>query len=188
MRRARPLSRPTLVIPLLIAGALADGHAGILEEASHETSLAASYTDTSGTGAFTRVDFQFQWISRAGRHEIGAFLAYENAKFDERPGGSDEEFNGLVAGPVYAWNWTPRAEHATGFLELSIGMVGLDLGDGFDTRMRTALGLKVFAGESASVGLRLFRETLTGEDGVDDLESTGVSVGVSFFTGRRPAP
>ena len=176
----------TLASALAAAAATATpAGAATLQESAQEWAFAASWVG-DGDHYFASVDFEWQWISPAGRHEIGALVSYAAAPPPGRAG--EDEDDALLLGPVYTWNWTPRFDRATGFLELSAGEITGDLSDDYERTAYGALGAKLFLGDSAAVTVRLFRRVLTAQrEEDDDRTATGIAIGLSLFTSHRPA-
>ena len=176
----------TLALAIAAAAATTPAVASTLQESSQEWAFAASWLGNGGN-YFASVDFRWQYISPAGRHEIGALVSYTAAPPAANP--EEDEEDALLLGPVYTWNWTPRFERASGFLELSAGEITGDLSHDYELTAYGAIGVKVFSGDSAAVTLRLFRRILTAQrEADDDLMTTGIGIGLSLFASHRPAP
>ena len=90
-----------------------------------------------------------------------------------------------VIGPAYTWNWTPGSDRATGFAQASFSTVGGDLGDAYGSAWQVSVGIKAFVGDSAAVTARVFHQTLVGSNFFADIETNGLAVGISIFTGRK---
>ena len=154
--------------------------ASTLAEKQQETSFSFSYVDTDDIGKTTALDGQWEWIFGKGYHEVGANLSYLN--IDPDNGSSSDA---VIFGPVYTWNWMPSHEKATGFLEASYGFVSGDLGDVADAAWLASVGAKVFVGDSAAVRFDYFIQSLTGANGFDDQDSSGIRIGISIFGGNK---
>ena len=90
----------------------------------------------------------------------------------------------MIFGPSYTWNWFPD-KPVTGYLTAAFGFVSGDLGDVADGDWQAGVGAKLFVGDSAAVRFEYFVETLMGDEGFDDQDSHGLSIGVSIFTGKK---
>ena len=185
----RPAAALVTLALLFVSAPGGAAYASLLQMTSNEWAFSASLTDTQDVGFFANGELQWQWNSTSGRHQVGVQASYEKLSLDDpSPSFSDTESDAFMLGPVYTFNWTPSNRVGTGFLELSAGGLGGDAGDVFDHYVQGALGGKFYVGDSAAVSIRYFRQVLKGTDSVDDLESSGLAVGISFFTGHRPAP
>ena len=154
--------------------------AATLQEKQQETTFSASYTDTDDVGKTIQADGQWQWIFTKGYHELGGLLSY--LKLDPDGGSSSDA---TILGPVYTFNWFPKNDKATGFVEASYGIVSGDLGDIFDDRWEASVGGKLFVGNSAAVRFDYFISKLQGADGFDDEDTNGIRVGISIFGGSQ---
>ena len=150
-----------------------------LEEKQNEWSFDISWVDVEDEGSTTNIDGQWQWIFAKGHHEVGALLSY----LEIDPDGGDST-DATILGPVYSWNWFP-AKAATGYLTASYGIVSGDLSDSVDGALHGGVGAKVFVGDSAAVRFEFFLERLMGEEGFEDVDIRGVSIGISIFTGNK---
>lgn len=173
------LSRAALFLVLCV-GVVSPVLATPLEDKQMEWGFAINWTDTDDFGSTTNIDGDWQWIlDKAGHHEVGALLSY----FDIDPDFGDS-VDGLTFGPMYTWNWFP-SKPVTGYLNASIGLVSGDLGDVVDNALHGGVGAKLFVGDAAAVRFEFFLEKLQGADDFDDQDSTGISIGISIFTGSK---
>ena len=154
--------------------------AATLEEKQQETTFSASYTDTDEVGKTIQADGQWQWIFTKGYHELGGFLSY--LKLDPDNGSSSDA---TIIGPIYTFNWFPKNDKVTGFVEASYGVVSGDLGDVFDDALEASVGAKLFVGNSAAVRFDYFIQKLQGAGDFDDQDSSGIRVGISIFGGSH---
>ena len=151
-----------------------------LESKQMEWAFAISWTDVDDVGSTTNIDGDWQWIlTPKGYHEIGARLSY--LKVNPDGGGSTDA---VILGPLYTYNWFPD-KPVTGYVSGFLGFVSGDLGDTVDDAIEGDVGAKMFVGDSAAVRFEFFLQKLMGEDGFDDVDSHGIRIGLSIFTGKK---
>ena len=153
--------------------------AGTLDGKKNEWAFDISWTDVDNVGSVTNVDGEWSYIFGKGMNEFGLFLSYLSEDPDT---GSSQD--AMIMGPAYTWNWMP-AKKATGYINVGYGFVSGDMGDFFDTGWQASIGAKVFVGDSAAVRIQYFMTSLMGSEGVDDLDSNGIAIGISIFTGNK---
>ncbi len=171
--------RSAVIMCLCLMVSLA-AYATPLEDKKNEWAFELSAIDVDDVGDFTEFDITWSWIFEGGRHELGAILSYFDFDFDM---GLDED--GYTLGPIYQWNWTPNKEWGTGFAFASYSTAGGDLGDVFDTETAIGAGIKAFVGDSAAISIAYVFSQLEGEAGFQDVDTTGIVVGISIFTHGR---
>jgi hypothetical protein len=148
-----------------------------LDSHKNEWAFDFHYTDTDNAGKFTNLNFSWQWIFAKGRHELGALTTY--FKDDPDVGASTD---GMTIGPVYTFNFTPASSWGTGYFDASYSTTSGDLSDAFDSVVEAAVGAKFFVGNSAAVKAEFFWQSLAGASGFNDVDSTGINVGISIFS------
>jgi len=156
--------------------------ASTLGSKSNELAFDFSYVDAKDVSKDTTLTGHWGWIFGKGYSELGAFVQYQ--KLDFGPSGGSSTTASLF-GPEYTFNFMPDNKAATLFVSVAIGTVGGDLNDFFDTFSDLGFGVKLFAGDSAAVRVRLFSEKLKGKNNFSDQDSSGLEAGVSFFFGRK---
>ena len=154
--------------------------ASTLPEKNFETGFTFSYVDVNDFGKTTNLDGQWQWLFGKGSQELGAKLSYLSVNPDT--GSSNDA---TIFGPVYTWNWMPEKEKFTGFLEAFYGFVSGDLGDVADNEVQGSVGAKVFVGNSAAVRFDYFVDKVMGANGAEDVDSSGIRIGISIFGGEK---
>ncbi|GEM_PF-2568967 len=162
-----------LVIPVAVLfwGSAA---AGSLEEGTYELQFDFSLVDTS-TGS------HFAFAGGVGyllteHHQVGPVLSYTR---DDPDGGAT--LDGFGLGGFYNYNFSTIADQLVPYAGVQLEYFGGDFGDLYDTGFQLYGGLRVMPGAHAAVNLKLFYDTKTGSGGVEDLDSTGVSAGLSIF-------
>jgi hypothetical protein len=153
-----------------------------LEDKKSEWAFELSAADIDDVGDFTEADVTWSWIFAGGRHELGVTVSFFDEDFDD-PFIADEDGN--TFGPIYQWNWTPNKEWGTGFAFVSFSTVGGDAGDVFDTETDIGAGIKAFVGDSAAISIATVFSQLQGKTGFQDVDATGLVVGISIFTHGR---
>jgi hypothetical protein len=164
----------------LIGFVASPAFASTLSEKQHEMSFAASYVDTDNFGKTTSINGQWQWIFGEGYNELGGSLSHLKVSPDSGPGS-----DATIIGPIYTFNWMPDNDTVTGFVEAGYGFVTGDLGDTVDAAWEVSVGAKVFVGDSAAVRFALFQQTMMGADNFDDVDSSGLEIGISIFVGKK---
>ena len=164
----------------LIGFVASPAFASNLSEKQHEMSFAASYVDTDNFGKTTSINGQWQWIFGKGYNEFGGSLSHLKVSPDSGPSS-----DATIIGPIYTFNWMPDNDAVTGFVEAGYGFVTGDLGDFADAAWEVSVGAKVFVGDSAAVRFAIFQQTLMGADNFDDVDSSGLEIGISIFAGKK---
>lgn len=156
--------------------------ATILEEKKNEWAFELSAFDVDDVEEGFGYDFTWSWIFNRGYHELGVSISAFDEDFDDP---AIQDLDGSSIGPVYQFNWTPNNQKGTGFVFAHAATIGGDLGDVFDTFFSVGIGAKVFVGNSAAVFAFYSFDQFQGASGFQDLDSTGLSVGISLYSHRR---
>lgn len=151
-----------------------------LTDKQMEWAFDIAWTDIDDVGSTMNIDGEWQWIlDKKGYHELGALLTYIEVDPD-----FGDSTDAMILGPVYSFNWFPD-KPITGYVTGSFGFVSGDLGDFASSAWQIGVGAKLFVGDAAAVRFELFRQTLVGEDDFEDQDTTGLSIGLSIFTGSK---
>jgi len=118
----------------------------------------------------------FQWGLAASAFDV----EYDDDALDDLLGGT-----GSSIGPVFVYNGFPDARHVSGFIHVSIQVIGGDVSDVYQAFGSSGVGLKAFIGDSAAINVMLSNETYDGKGEIEDLRQSSVVVGLSLYTHGR---
>ncbi|HYV85351.1 MAG TPA: hypothetical protein VFB49_05535 [Patescibacteria group bacterium] len=164
--------------------AVPSASAGMLDNSNNEWAFDLNYTNQSSNASSTNVNFSWGHLIGQGYTEAGLSGTYQ--RLDDKTSGGNT-VDATIAGPFFAWNWTPHSGTATGFLQAGVGGIGGDLDKSFDFALDAALGVKCFVGNSAAVTAQFFfqrlgsRKNTTGQNENFD----GIAIGIALYTGRK---
>jgi hypothetical protein len=155
--------------------------ASALEDKKTEWAFDFNYDDTDNVGKSIDLDVTASWMFAKGRSQVGALVSYFDFDFDDP---LDTDVDGLAIGPIYTFNFTPDNDKVTGLGEVAYSITSGDLGDAVDSIIHVGVGARLFVGDSAAVRLVAYYDKAQGADGFADQDATGLSVGISIFTGK----
>ena len=155
--------------------------ASALEDKKTEWAFDFDYTDTDNSGKDITLDVSAGWMFGKGRHQIGPLVSYFKFDFDD-PLATD--IDGLTIGPIYTFNFTPDNDKVTGLAEVAYSFASGDLGDVIDSVIHIGVGARLFAGDSAAIRIIAFYDKAAGADAFPDQDATGLTAGISIFTGK----
>lgn len=176
------LTRILAALGLCGFAGIATPEAGILEDRKNEWQFSISRTDREDVFENSQANFTWYRILASGYHQLGVTTSYFKT---EVKGPSPSETDGNGIGPAYQFNFTPANDRATGFVFAQYETFGGDFGDMFDGGYSVGIGIKTFAGNSASVVVLYSFDEFLGADGFEDQDQTRLEVGISLFSGRN---
>ena len=149
----------------------------------HEWAFALSRVDQNNVGTTTTYGVNWSHIVSGGHVQFG--LTASGVKFE-----SDDQFlqanqTSSTAGGLFAWNWTPQRERATGFLVVTVQGVGGDLGTAFDSFSSVGVGAKMFVGNSAAVHITYEWGHFQGTGLFKDQDQNSLVVGLALYALKR---
>ena len=165
----RPLA--LLAIAVLFCGFAA---ADELEEGTKELQFDFSLVDSSA-GSNVTFSGSLGWVLTM-HHQAGPVISYSRDDPDD-----GATVDGIALGGFYNYNFSIISDmlvpYVGGRLELYTG----DLGDLYDSGVAVYGGFRLMTGSRAALNVRLFHEQKAGSGSVEDLDSTGLTAGISIF-------
>jgi hypothetical protein len=155
--------------------------AGVLDRRGHEVNLGFQYYNKKDFGS--TLDFSGTWLLILGEGYIEVGPQVEYARIDPKGEGS---VDALMAGPRFEMNFTPE-EPLTGYLSFTPFFTGGDLGKNTNGGISGGIGVKAFAGDSASVNTLIGGQKIFADGNFEDQDSFFISVSLSLYLGQ-PIP
>ncbi len=150
-----------------------------MTEHSQSMSVDFNYSDVDDAGKLTNLGLSWSTLVFDNAVELGLLFGYSEV---------DPEFGASVdsnfIGPVIQYNISPQ-NNINPYLSFYLVNIGGDQGDFFDYEYGYGAGINVFIGDSASLNIGLGKSTQVGADNVQDVDITGLSVGMSFYFGKK---
>ena len=158
-------------IAILLCGiAMADE----LEEGTKELQFDFSLVD-SGAGSNVTFSGSLGWVLTT-HHQAGPVISYSR---DDPDGGSTVE--GISLGGFYNYNFSIVSDMLVPYVGGRLDLYTGDLGDLYDSGIQVYGGFRLMTGSRAALNVRLFHEQKAGSGSVEDLDSTGLTAGISIF-------
>ena len=156
---------------------------GTLDERRFAWAFDANYLETDAENSTMNVRFAWGYLAGSGFAEVGVSGSY--VKIEDQTF-TDPTQSITIAGPYFTWNWTPRSEHATGFITAEVGAIAGDVSGIYDYSAKGAVGVKFFVGDSAGVTLQYFKQSFQTTDDYGDTEQlSGIAIGIVLFSGHK---
>ena len=164
----------TLVVVMaavLLCGIVA---ADELKEGTKELQLDFSLVGSS-TGSNATFSGGLGWVFTT-HHQAGPVIGYSRDNPDD-----GDTVDGISVGGFYNYNFSVISDMLVPYVGGRVELFSGDLGDLYDTGFRVYGGFRLMTGERAALNVRLFHEQKAGSGSVEDLDSTGLTAGLSIF-------
>lgn len=138
-----------------------------------------SFTDTDDQGKDIDLEAALGFFLTP-HHEVGPIVLYFKEDPDVGPSFDDTGFGGL-----YRFNFAIDNEVWEPFAGAQAIWYGGDFGDFYDYSFGVEVGTRVMAGKRGAINLAAFWNSLTGADVTPDVDSVGISAGLSIFFGNE---
>ncbi len=160
-----------LVIAVLLCGYAA---ADELEEGTKELQFDFSLVDSSA-GSNVTISGSLGWVLTP-HHEAGPVIGYSR---DDPDGGSTVD--GIAVGGFYNYNFSIASDMLVPYVGGRVELYSGDLGDLYDSGVAVYGGVRLMTGSRAALNVRLFFDQKAGSGSTEDLDSTGLTAGISIF-------
>ena len=158
------------IVVLLCGTATADE----LEEGTKELQFDFSLVDSSA-GSNVTIAGSLGWVLTT-HHQAGPVISYSR---DDPDGGATVD--GIALGGFYNYNFSIVSDMMVPYVGGRLEMYAGDLGDLYDSGVAVYGGFRLMTGSRAALNVRLFYEQKAGSGSVEDLDSAGLTAGVSIF-------